>query len=336
MKTHFMYIVFTLMTCLLCISCVSPKNDTTMNTSKNPMKCDTAKAVCEIRPGEKPVDSISPVPMVNDKVKIIYYTDPICSSCWGIEPQLRRLKLEYGDVVEVEYRMGGLLPDWSYNSGGISKPSDVASHWEHASKHYGMPIDGDVWLEDPLDSSYPPSIAFKAAQIQDKAKAVLFLRSMREMLFLGKKNITKWEHLRAAAELAGLDSKRLEVDYKGVAKSLFEEDLVLGRKLGVRGFPTMFIMGAEGAIHRVYGARPYETIVKELNKVVPNYVAKKYSKEWQEMFDNYSTWTTRGYAEVAGISIAGAEESLRELEQNGMVSKVVSKNGPLWKRIVGK
>ena len=82
--------------------------------------------------------------------------------------------MEYGDAIEIEYRMGGLLPDWSYNSGGISKPSDVAHHWDEVSEHYDMPIDGDVWLEDPLDSSYPPSIAFKAAQIQDNEKGYLF------------------------------------------------------------------------------------------------------------------------------------------------------------------
>ena len=94
-------------------------------------------------------------------IKIIYYTDPICSSCWGIEPQLRKLKLEYGNFIEIEYRMGGLLPDWSYNSGGISKPSDVAHHWDEVSAYYDMPIDGNVWLTDPLSSSYPASIAFK-------------------------------------------------------------------------------------------------------------------------------------------------------------------------------
>jgi predicted DsbA family dithiol-disulfide isomerase len=116
-------------------------------------------------------------------VKIIYYTDPICSSCWGIEPQLRKLKLEYGNNIEVEYRMGGLLPNWSYNSGGISKPSDVAHHWDEVSVYYDMPIDGNVWLEDPLNSSYPPSIAFKAAQMQDNEKAILFLREIREMVF---------------------------------------------------------------------------------------------------------------------------------------------------------
>lgn len=107
--------------------------------------------------------------------------------CWAIEPQLRKLKLEYGNQIEVVYNMGGLLPDWSYNAGGISKPSDVAHHWDEVSVYYDMPIDGDVWLEDPLSSSYPPSIAFKAAQLQDYEKAISLLREMREMVFLQKK-----------------------------------------------------------------------------------------------------------------------------------------------------
>src|SRR5690554_7289686 len=78
--------------------------------------------------------------------------------------------------------MGGLLPDWNYNSGGISSPKDVAGHWDEVSVHYDMPIDGDLWLEDPLDSSYPPSIAFKAAEMQSEEKAHLFMREMRELV----------------------------------------------------------------------------------------------------------------------------------------------------------
>ena len=70
--------------------------------------------------------------------------------------------------------MGGLLPDWSYNRGGISKPSDTAHHWNKASAYYKMPIDGNLWLEDLLSSSYPPSIAFKAAQLQDKKRRCSF------------------------------------------------------------------------------------------------------------------------------------------------------------------
>ena len=166
-----------------------------MQEQNNPLLCDLESGICEIPTKQNDTAPAETVKAVKKPVKIIYYTDPICSSCWGIEPQLRKLKLEYGNSFEIEYRMGGLLKDWSYNSGGISKPSDVANHWDEVSEHYDMPIDGDVWIEDPLSSSYPPSIAFKAAQMQDNEKAILFLREIREMVFLQKKNITKWEHL---------------------------------------------------------------------------------------------------------------------------------------------
>jgi hypothetical protein len=86
-----------------------------------------------------------------------------------------------------------------------------------------MPIDGDVWLEDPLHSSYPPSIAFKAAQLQDPKKALAFLRRIREMVFLEKKNITKWEHLQAAAVECGLNPLQLRSDYENFGKQHFEE-----------------------------------------------------------------------------------------------------------------
>ncbi len=152
----------------------------------NPLLCDPETGVCAV-PGTASAVWNNTIKAVQKPIRLIYFTDPICSSCWGIEPQLRKLKLEYGQDIAIEYRMGGLLPDWSYNSGGISKPSDVARHWDEVSQHYDMPIDGDVWLEDPLSSSYPPSIAFIAATLQDKEKAVRFLRRIREMVFLEKK-----------------------------------------------------------------------------------------------------------------------------------------------------
>jgi predicted DsbA family dithiol-disulfide isomerase len=180
--------------------------------NNNPLMCDPDSGICET-PTNKTSSTDSNSVKANKKpVKIIYYTDPICSSCWGIEPQLRKLKLEYGDNIEIEYRMGGLLPNWSYNSGGISKPSDVAHHWDEVSVYYDMPIDGNIWLEDPLSSSYPPSIAFKAAQMQDYEKSILFLREIREMVFLQKKNITKWEHLELAAKKVGLDIAKFKTD----------------------------------------------------------------------------------------------------------------------------
>ncbi|WP_460472215.1 ClpXP adapter SpxH family protein [Emticicia fontis] len=300
-----------------------------MTTNNNPLLCDPETGICEI-PGVANTTDNQKINAVNKPVKIIYFTDPICSSCWGIEPQLRRLKLEYGHDVEIEYHMGGLLPDWSYNSGGISKPSDVAHHWDEVSLHYQMPIDGDVWLEDPLDSSYPPSIAFKAAQLQDEKKAIVFLRNMREMVFLQKKNITKWEVLKQAAIKAGLDSEKLKQDYEGIGKELFQADLSLAKKMGVRGFPSIFVTNSAGDSEFIYGTKPYSAYETWINKIYPKTVKITYAKDWESLFHKYPTLTLREFSELAEVSFKEAEKTLEKLVAENKLKKFTTKNGAIW------
>ncbi len=309
-------------------SCQAPVKNKMENN--NPLMCDPESGICEI-PAPKTNAADSSLVKSNQKpVKIIYYTDPICSSCWGIEPQLRKLKLEYGNNIEVEYRMGGLLPDWSYNSGGISKPADVAHHWDEVSVYYDMPIDGNVWLEDPLASSYPPSIAFKAAQMQDNEKAVLFLREIREMVFLQKKNITKWEHLELAARKVGLNTVKFKTDYEGKAKELFEEDLKLGRELGVRGFPTLFFTDTTGNKEMVYGSKPYSTFENALLKLFPAAAKATYDKTWSFVFAKYHSLTAKEFSELTGTPRNESEKYLDDLSTNGKLKKLTTKNGAIW------
>ena len=301
-----------------------------MEQTNNPLLCNPAEGICEI-PGSA-TDNAAPVQKTQKTVKLIYFTDPICSSCWGIEPQLRKLKLEYGNNIEIEYRMGGLLPDWGYNSGGISKPSDVAHHWDEASAYYDMPIDGDVWLEDPMHSSYPPSIAFKAAQIQDPEKAILFLRELRELLFMQKKNIAKWEHIETAATKAGLNVEQLKDDFENRARTHFEEDLKLAKAFGVRGFPTMFFLDNSDNKEIVYGSKPYafyETAVLKLN---PSTSKNEYSKNWETLFSKYHSLTAKEFSELSGTPRKESETHLNELSDKGILERLTSKNGAIWKR----
>lgn len=298
--------------------------------NNNILICNPDSGICEI-PTQKPSLNEISLEISNQKpIKIIYYTDPICSSCWGIEPQLRKLKLEYGSNFEIEYRMGGLLPDWSYNSGGISKPSDVAHHWDEVSVHYDMPIDGDVWLTDPLASSYPPSIACKAAQMQNKEKAILFLREIREMVFLQKKNICKWEHLEFAAQKVGLDLKRFKNDYENKAKILFEEDLKLARELGVRGFPTMFFTDQSGNNISVYGSKPYATFENALLKQLPSATKTTYDKNWATVFSKYQSLTAKEFSELTGMPRLESEKYLDNLSSQDKLKKYTTKNGGIW------
>src|SRR5688572_31972150 len=118
----------------------------------HPLMCNPETGICEI-PGVQSSFTEVDTSAKKKPVRLIYFTDPICSSCWGIEPQLRKLKLEYGEFYDIEYRMGGLLHSWNtYGGNDVSNPTDVAQHWDEVSAIYEMPIDGNVWIEDPLHS----------------------------------------------------------------------------------------------------------------------------------------------------------------------------------------
>lgn len=324
--THLLSITFFTLGTTSCNS----QNKNNMKQQNNPLMCDPETGVCEIPTNETNSDESSLITAGKKPVKVIYFTDPICSACWGIEPQLRKLKLEYGDSVEVDYRMGGMLKDWSYNNGEISKPSDVAHHWDEVSAYYDMPIDGDVWLEDPLDSSFPASIAFKAAQMQNNEKAILYLREVREMVFVKKMNIAKWENLVQAAKNVGLDVEKFKADYEGQAKVLFEEDLKMARQFGVRGFPTLFFTDASGRTELVYGSKPYSAFEQTLLKLLSTATKQSYDKSWSSIFSKYNSLTAKEFSVLSGVSRNESENLLNELTRKQNLKRVTSKNGALW------
>lgn len=301
-----------------------------MSIPSNPLMCDPETGVCEL-PENAAHSMNSPAKNQKLPVRIAYFTDPICSSCWGIEPMLRRLKLEYGHLMDISYHMGGLLPDWSYNSGGISKPSDVASHWDEVSLHYRMPIIGDVWLNDPLDSSYPPSIGFKAAEMQDPALAIKFLRIIREFVFIEGNNITRIEHLKKAAQMAGLDVEKFSKDIDEPARAAFESDLLLSRSQGVRGFPTLIFSGASGETERVYGVRPYSYFESALLRTYPKADKRPYDRSAQSLFSTFGSLTLNEYSSLSGRSEEECRIELHTLERTMSLKRFDTRNGAIWR-----
>ena len=282
-----------------------------------------------------PVPLIPPKPQKREKkpLQVLYFTDPVCSTCWIIQPLLRKLHLEYGKYLDIKYCMGGLLPSWeNYNRGRIKKPSDAAQHWEDVCRQYHMPLDGDVWIEDPLASSYPPSIAFKAAQMQDTDKAILFLRRIKEMLFLEKKNIIKWEYLEKAAFETGLDSARLRRDFEGKASELFRSDLQLAEDLSIKVFPTLIFSDGKENISRLAGYHPYEKFEKIIHKLLPGVEKDTISVDPLYLFNTFFSMTDKEYSMISNITDEEARDQLMSLFAGGFIDRFDSKNGTIWTR----
>lgn len=293
--------------------------------------CDIEAGTCNL-PTHSQTALKNPGSAPEQKISILYFTDPICSSCWGIEPHLRKLKLEYGDFFNLEYRMGGLLASWSaYKGNDVKKPEDVAGHWDQASKHYDMPIDGDIWLEDPLHSSFPAAIAFKAAQLQDPNKALTFYRRIKEMVFLEKKNITRVQHLKTAALQSQLNPVQLERDMNGPAVTDFENDVKLARSFGIKGFPSILFSDADQQSYLLYGVKPYEEFEQAIQKWNPLATKKPINTNYLNLFSYYPTMTTKEYAVLTHKNKAEAETFLNQLFELGRLDRYRSKSGYLWR-----
>jgi predicted DsbA family dithiol-disulfide isomerase len=259
-----------------------------------------------------------------------YFTDPICSTCWIIQPAWKKLILEYGHCLDIRYIMGGLLPSWKDCKGKIQSPSDAAQHWKEVADAYSMPIDAGVWTEDPLSSSFPPSIAFKAAQLQDEQKALLFLRRIREMIFLEKKNIMKWRFLETAAFEVGLDTTRFRKDYSGAARPAFEKDLAFSTALGVVSFPTLNFSNAAGEVIRLKGYQHYTDFEQAILELAPTAVKAEIDRQPESLFRSFPTMVEQEFAMLSNLMRKDARRVLQQLNREGYINKIVSQQGVLW------
>ncbi|WP_233711177.1 DsbA family protein [Lederbergia citrisecunda] len=238
---------------------------------KNNMICDLETGIC----GEVGEDNDMVMIDLNKPQKTIdlyYVTDPICSHCWALEPVLRRFEEQYGHYIKFHTVMGGLLESWNGfadKANGINNPADVAEHWREVGEHSRMPIDGSLWLDNPIQSSYPPSRVFKVIQQRDEKLAQEFLRRAREAVFVFNQNIGDDEVLIDIVNQLGLDGSSIVKEAaSSIGKQLLDQDFALARSLGVRGFPTIIMANDENKGVKIVGARPLDYYLKGLQQTI--------------------------------------------------------------------
>ncbi|WP_247681869.1 DsbA family protein [Paenibacillus sp. Marseille-P2973] len=238
----------------------------------NNMICDIKTGICgEAGEGVLEIIDFNQPPKA---IHLYYVTDPICSHCWALEPVLRRFEHQYGHYFKLHTVMGGLLEKWHDGpidpANGIYKPADVAVHWREVGEHYRMPIDGTLMIDNPVQSSYPPSRVFKVIQkYHSDATASEYLRRSREALFAFNQNISDKPVMVEIVNKLGLDGEAIvnEAEHS-VSQQLLEEDFELARSLGVRGFPTIIMTNEENKGVKIVGGRPLDYYINGLKQVL--------------------------------------------------------------------
>lgn len=217
-------------------------------------------------------------------IELVEYTDPYCTWCWGSEPILMKIREVYGDQVKISFKMGGLVKDIAdfydpvNNIGGEGMFKQVAEHWLDASRRHGMPVDPRIFQDVAGDfrSTYPASIAYKAAQMQSPELADKYLRRMREAAAAERRPIHKREVQVELAKEIGLDSEKfLNALEDGSAEKTFYEDLRECRALGITGFPTFQVKNREGRSAYLTGYRRFEDFERAFQDLAGGDLSKR-------------------------------------------------------------
>ncbi len=281
----------------------------------NQMVCDIKTGVCgEI--GDESLEILDfndPV----EKIDLYYFTDPICSHCWALEPVLRKFEVEYGQYFQFHTVMGGLLKNWDGFAdvkNGIGSPTDVAGHWREVGEHSRMPIDGSLWLSDPIQSSYPASRVFKVIQQKDEAAARTFLRRAREAVFAFNRNIGEEKVLIGLVDRMGLDGAAVVKEAEGqVGQDSLQEDFSLAGSMGVRGFPTIIMINKEKKGVKIVGARELENYVDAMKQIMPNEtIQPRQVPELQQMLEKEGLLFSKELEVLYGVHVDEVQAYVRK------------------------
>jgi protein-disulfide isomerase-like protein with CxxC motif len=274
---------------------------------------------------------------------VTYITDPADAASWGIEPMVRRLMAEFGSELRFRYVMGGLAREWDHEA-----LHRLTTEWLVEAERSRMPFDPLIWRDSPLRSSYPASMAMKAATDQSPDDGgARYLRALREGIFCFRRKLDTPDALIDLAARTGLNADRFKLDIASnavveafgmdleVARDVPEAARTAGLVQTAAGkervpMPTLYFTAEDGTRHEVYGAAGYEDYRAAAEAA--GATASGGRPSVLDALDRFGRMATREIEEVCGLKGPRAEGELWQLALDFEVKPTRVLTGWLWER----
>jgi len=202
-----------------------------------------------------------------ENVDFYYFTDPVCSHCWALEGVMNRIKHEYANHLNVVTVMGGMME----NAASPDEAAEMAEHWSKIALYYNMPIDGKLWTESTLSSTWPSSIAYLALRDRDADRAARFLRLVREAAFLDRRDVGTRAVLGDLLAAAGAAPEPiLDLAFSEAGRDLLLSNMKPMVEFDITAFPTVVIVNRAGEGVKIVGVRTAETYRKAIQRMLPS------------------------------------------------------------------
>lgn len=184
---------------------------------------------------------------MNEKRKLYYVYDPMCSWCWGFKPTWKQLEQKLQNYVEIQYVVGGLAPD-TQDPMPVLMREQIASYWHKIEGLLGTQFNHDFWKNnEPRRATYPSCRAMLLAR--EKGLEKQMLSRVQEAYYLEAKNPSDPIVLATLAQEIGFDFDLFlsDLESTSVNEALLEE-LKFARSIGGNSFPSLFVETSEGIV----------------------------------------------------------------------------------------
>lgn len=189
--------------------------------------------------------------------QLIYFSDPMCSWCYGFAPVIDAIRAEFGEALPIRLVMGGLRP-------GTEEPmtaearQEIGAHWRHVQDASGQPFEWSALeREGFVYDTDPAARAVVIVRRHKPALALDFLERAQRAFYAEGRDVTEARVLVDLAAEFGLDREEFLIEWASrPAKQETWADYGVSQRAGVTGFPTLVAgpnaEGAFGVVTRGY------------------------------------------------------------------------------------
>ena len=200
---------------------------------------------------------------------LIYFSDPMCSWCYGFSPVIEDIRRTFGRALPIRVVMGGLRPGTETPMTEEAK-MEVGEHWVHVHEATGLPFNG-AGMAAPgfVYDTDPAARAVVVARHDGEEMAANFLGRAQRAFYAEGRDVTQGETLAEIAMELGLDREGFLEAWDGEeAKQETWRDYAISQRAGVTGFPTLVAGPNEQGVYGVVtrGFAPGEQVIGVLKE----------------------------------------------------------------------
>lgn len=203
--------------------------------------------------------------MSQEKPRLIYFGDPMCSWCYGFAPELEKVVHEFSDRVDLELVMGGLRP---YNTQTmVELKGFLTEHWEEVNHRSAQPFSYEILNDTKITyDTEPPSRAVVLVRSLKPEVEMDFFKEVQKLFYQKNKNLHLVESYFPLLEQFGIDKDAFTSAFESEEmKQKIREDFTKSADYGVRGFPTLVLQHGSDLYLISNGYAESENLIKKIN-----------------------------------------------------------------------